>query len=235
MNLQSKIAVVTGASRGAGAAFSEALVNKGAKVYGLARNEKALQALQAKIGDDFVPVTLDVSEEEILKNWVKNTFSPTHFPQILINNAGASQFAPVDGLASEDWQKMINVNLNAVHYLTSALTPLMKKDGNSSHIVNIGSILGKTSGSKKSAYSATKFAIQGYSEALFKELRGHNIKVTCLNPGSIATGFFESSGIVPNESMLLPEELAQVLVNILETPDNVLIDELTIRPLRPVM
>lgn len=234
MNLQSKIAIVTGASRGTGAAFSEALVKKGATVYGLARNERALQALQLKLGDKFVPVALDVSEEESIKNWVKNTFSTSHFPHILINNAGTSQFDAVEELSSEKWRNMIDTNLNAVHYLTSALVPLLKKDENSSHIVNIGSILGKTSGSEKSAYSATKFAIQGYSEALFKELRGFNIKVTCLNPGSIATGFFESSGISANESMLQPEELAQVLINVLETPDNVLIDELTVRPLRPV-
>jgi short-subunit dehydrogenase len=233
MEINSKIAIVTGASKGAGAAFSKALTNKGATVYGLARNEKALKNLQTELGDGFLPIALDISDENAVRNWAETTFSKNHCPDILINNAGASQFAEVDKLGSGDWHKMVNTNLNATHYLVSALVPLMKKNKSPAHIINIGSILGKTSGSKKSAYSATKFAIQGYSEALFKELRGFNIKVTCLNPGSIATGFFKSSGIEPNESMLQPEELAQVLINVLETPDNVLIDELTVRPLRP--
>ena len=117
-------------------------------------------------------------------------------------------------------------------YLTSAIVPLMKATESSSHIINIGSILGKVSSSQKSAYSATKYAIQGFSEGLFKELRGFNIKVSCVNPGSIETGFFEASGIAPNPLMLQPHELADTLVYLLETPENVLIDELTIRPLR---
>lgn len=232
MDINKKIAVVTGANSGLGAAASKSLIKKGALVYGLSRNLEKLKILQHKLGENFKPISLDITDEEKLTSWVDNTFSTTHSPRILINNAGVSQFGDVDELDSKKWHQMMNTNLTAVHFLTAALVPFMKEN-NPAHIVNIGSILGKTSGSKKSAYSATKFAIQGYSEALFKELRGFNIKVTCLNPGSIATDFFKSSGIEPNESMLRPEELAQILIHILETPDNVLIDELTVRPLRP--
>lgn len=127
---------------------------------------------------------------------------------------------------------MINTNLNAVFYLTSAIVPFMKKSRNSSHII-IGSILGKMSGSEKSGYSATKFGIQGFSEALFKELRYDGIKVSCMNPGSIETNFFENSGVEPHDKMLHPKDIAATLVHILETPDNVLINDLTIRPLNP--
>jgi len=74
----------------------------------------------------------------------------------------------------------------------------MKQNHNSRHIINIGSILGKTTRLDSAGYSATKYAIQGFSEALFKELRDFNIKVTCVNPGSIDTHFFQDSGIEPN-------------------------------------
>lgn len=233
MNLESKIAIVTGASSGVGAATSKALIHKNAIVYGLARNKEKLKTLQQSLGENFHPIVLDVCNEEQIQQWVSATFNDNYLPSILINNAGASQFATIDKLSHAQWHQMVNVNLNAVHFMTSALVAFMKNDEESSHIINIGSILGKTSSSEKSAYSATKFAIQGYSEALFKELRAYNIKVTCLNPGSINTHFFESSGIVPNNKMLQAEEIANIITFLLETPDNVLIDELTVRPLRP--
>lgn len=233
MNLQNKIAVVTGASSGLGEATARKLVDKGTTVYGLARNSEKLKSLEAELGNSFKPVPLDISNETDLNTWIKKTFSSEYFPQIVINNAGVSQFEEVDQLSSKQWHQMIDTNLSAVHFMNAAIVPMMKKDESSSHIINIGSILGKVSGSKKSAYSATKFAIQGYSEALFKELREYNIKVSCFNSGSINTNFFETSGIEPNEKMLQASELADVLIFLLETPDNVLIDELTVRPLRP--
>lgn len=233
MDLQNKIAIVTGASSGLGAATARALVKKGSIVYGLARNKEKLSHLKSELGDGFKVVSLDISKEENLSDWIEETFSSTFFPQIVINNAGVSQFEEVDQLSSKDWHQMIDTNLSAVHFMNAALVPFFKKDKNSSHIINIGSILGKVSGSKKSAYSATKFAIQGYSEALFKELRSFNIKVSCFNSGSINTHFFETSGIEANEKMLQADELADILIFMLETPDNVLIDELTVRPLRP--
>lgn len=231
MNIASKIAVVTGASSGLGAACSRNLVQKGAQVYGLARNIERLKKLHSQLGENFIPVSLDITEQIKLQKWVEKTFSENHSPNILINNAGAGYFGKIDEISSEKWHQMINTNLNAIFYLTSALVPLMKNNENIGHIVNIGSILGKTSGAEKSGYSATKYAIQGFSEALFKELRGNGIKVTCLNPGSIDTHFFESSGIEPHSNMLKPGELAELVSSILETPDNLLIDELTVRPL----
>lgn len=233
MKLNNKIAIVTGASSGLGSATAKALIEKGAIVYGIARNKDKLSQLQNQYGQNFKPVVLDVCDENAISDWVQQNFSSEHFPHILINNAGVSQFAMVEKLPSEQWHAMLNTNLSAVHFMTTGIVPFMKKDENSSHIINVGSILGKVSGSQKSAYSATKFAIQGYSEALFKELRSFNIKVSCLNPGSINTPFFETSGIKSNEKMLSPEELAVILIFLLETPDNVLIDELTVRPLRP--
>lgn len=233
MNIKDKIAIISGASSGLGAAMAQLLTGKGVRVYGLARNKQKLNALKERLGERFTPIPLDISVEAKVQQWVKSTFSDTHVPDILINNAGAGYLSTFDKLTSGQWHAMINTNLNGLFYLTSTVVHLMKKKDTSSHIINIGSILGKTTTNKSAAYSATKFAIQGFSEALGKELRNDGIKVTCINPGSVNTHFFEDSGIEPHENMLDPEDIARLIVNILETPDNMLIDELTLRPLQP--
>jgi len=233
MDVDGKIAVITGASSGLGAALANALVAKGSIVYGLARNLEKLHAIENKLGEKFIPVGMDITGQKDIASWVQNTFSDSHIPDILINNAGAGYFSKIDELPLEQWHAMIQTNLNGTFYLTSGIVPYMKQNKNISHIINIGSILGKTTRSESAAYSATKYGMQGFSEALFKELRSYKIKVTCVNPGSIDTGFFKSSGITPHANMLRPDDIAQMIVHLLETPDNFLVDEITVRPLIP--
>ena len=117
--------------------------------------------------------------------------------------------------------------------MTISIVKLMKANQNTCHILNIGSILRKTTTPEGAAYSVTKYGMQGFSESLFKELRSYNIKVTCVNPGSIETSFFENSGIQSHKNMLQPKHIAAFIINILETPDNFLVDEITMRPLIP--
>jgi NADP-dependent 3-hydroxy acid dehydrogenase YdfG len=233
MKIQNKTAIVTGASSGLGAAISKALIQEGVTVFGIARNSDTLQKLQNNIGSKFVPVTLDITDNTAVKKWVATTFSEEKSPDILVNNAGSGSFGKIDEMPSEEWYKMINTNLNGMYCITSEIVKLMKAQKESSHIVNIGSILGITTRAEGAAYSATKYGISGFSEALFKELRGDNIKVTCLNPGSINTRFFKSSGIQSHENMLQAEDIASTVLHILETPDNMLISEMTVRPLNP--
>lgn len=233
MELKDKTAIVTGASSGLGAAISKALTAAGATVFGLARNNDALQKLQKSIGRKFIPVKLDISDGKAVKNWMDKTFSEQNSPDILINNAGAGSFGKIDEMPAGEWYKMINTNLNGMYSITSEVVKLMKPKKDSAHIVNIGSILGITTRAEGAAYSATKYGINGFSEALFKELRVYNIKVTCLNPGSIDTSFFKSSGIEAHGNMLQPEDIASTLLHILKTPDNMLISEMTVRPLNP--
>ncbi len=233
MKIPNKIAIVTGASSGLGAAISNALVAEGATVYGLARNSDALKVVQKKLGNDFIPITLDISEEKAVKNWVFETFSDEKSPDILVNNAGTGCFGKIDEMPSDEWYKMINTNLNGMYCITSQIVKLMKAKKESSHIINIGSILGTTTRAEGAAYCATKYGISGFSEALFKELREYNIKVSCLNPGSIDTSFFKSSGIQAHSNMLQAEDIASTMLHILKTPDNMLISEMTVRPLNP--
>lgn len=233
MVLDRKIAIVTGASKGLGRAIATALVHKGCIVYGLARNGQVLSQVQRELGELFKPIPLDMTDSKAVQSWVVETFSEDYGPDILINNAGLGFFKSVDKTSLEEWHDAMNINLNALYYITSAITPLMKARSTSCHIINIGSILGRIGRSEGTAYCASKFGVRGFSEALYIELRPYNIKVTCLNPGSIETDFFESSGIFPHDNMLHPEDLANTVVHVLETPDNMLINELIIRPLNP--
>lgn len=233
MEIHSKIAIVTGASSGLGASISQILIKNGAIVYGLARNIEKLEALQNDCGNNFIPVSIDISELEIVQKWVRDTFSEKCVPDILINNAGVGSFGKIDEMPSSEWYAMINTNLNGMYNITSEVVKLMKPKLESTHIINIGSILGTTTRAEGAAYSATKYGISGFSEALFKELRSDNIKVTCLNPGSIDTGFFKSSGIEAHKNMLQATDIASTLLHVLQTPDNMLISEMTIRPLNP--
>ena len=233
MDIEGKIAVITGASSGLGASLADALITKGATVYGLARNADKLQAIENRLRENFIAVSIDITNQKDISSWVQDTFSDSHIPDILINNAGAGYFTKIDELSLERWHEMINTNLNGAFYITSSIVPFMKKNTKTSHIINIGSILGKTTRAESAAYSATKYGMQGFSEALFKELRAYKIKVTCVNPGSIDTAFFEDSGIQSHKNMLQPKDIAQLLIHILETPDNFLVDEISVRPLIP--
>ncbi len=230
MQLQNSIAIITGASKGLGAEISDLLVQEGAKVYGIARGKENLEKVKDRLGANFIPVILDISDREAVKKWVATEFE-NKTPKILINNAGIGAFQRIDEMDENLWDQMMQVNLTGVYNITAPIVSKMRKDKNLSYIINIGSILGITTRSEGTAYSATKYGIQGFSESLMKELRGDRIKVTCVNPGSIETDFFESSGIESHKNMLHPKELAKTIVFLLKTSDNFLIDELRIRPL----
>lgn len=233
MDIQNSIAIVTGASSGIGFEFSKSLVDDGATVYGLARNSSKLDKIKDKLGDSFKPVKMDVTDSEALENWVDKTFSSSHSPDILINNAGLGIFGDVDSIPKKDWHTMVNTNLNGVFYLTRLVVPLMKESDSHSHIVNIASVAGLLGNPQLSGYNATKFAIRGFSESLFKELRYDQIKVTCMYPGSIATSFFDNAGMDTHSNMMQPRDVADTLLHILKTPDNFLINEIMLRPLNP--
>lgn len=234
MDLRNKIAIVTGASSGLGFSFSRKLIDQGVKVYGLARRLNKLHKIRNQLGDMFIPVEMDITDHNKIDLWIDSTFHAEHLPQILINNAGLGYFGNIEDLSIEEWNRMIQTNLNGVFYITRKTVPLMKMDDGANHIVNIASVAGLIGNPGISAYNATKFGLRGFSEALFKELRYDKIKVTTLFPGSIATEFFDNAdGMNTHSNMMQPDDIANTLIHLLETPDNFLINEITMRPLNP--
>lgn len=234
MELTDKIAIVTGASSGLGRAFSESLINKGATVYGLARSEDKLNHLHKEFGNRFQPVVLDITDHDAIQQWVSDTFSEEHSPDVLVNNAGLGLFGDVDELPLDEWHTMMNTNVNGIFYMCRQIIPLMKENDNVCHIINIASIAGKIGNPKMSGYNASKFGVRGFSESLFQEVRYNGIKVTCFYPGSVNTHFFDAiDGADTHPNMMQPHDIAKILADVIETPDNFLINEIVMRPLNP--
>lgn len=234
MNIKGKIAIVTGASSGIGKAFAQHLVNKGATVYGLGRNLSRLSAVEEELGSSFKAIKLDITKHKDIEQWVGQAFSEKHIPDILINNAGLGYKKPAEELSVAEWDAMLMTNLSGVFYLTRLVVPMMKRTESHKHIINIGSVAGLIGNPELTGYNATKFGLRGFSDALFKELRSFNIKVSCMMPGSIETPFFDNmDSIEANPRMMQANDVAQLLIQMLETPDNLLVNEITFRPLNP--
>ena len=237
MQLHDKVAVVTGASRGLGRAFAEALAAKGAQVYGLARSEDDLADLSDTLGDSFHPVACDVRDSDEVHRAFKTVQDAAGRCDILINNAGLGRFGAVEDYSDDAWDVMMDTNVTGLFFCTRAAIPMMKaqnaESGFGGHIINIASVAGLIGNANISGYNATKFAVRGFSEAIMKELREDGIKVTCFYPGSVETHFADEAGTSGSANPMQPEDIADTVVHVLEGPDNYLISEVMMRPLRP--
>ncbi len=232
MNLQDKTAIVTGASRGLGRVFARQLVERGTQVYGLARSTDRLEAVRDELGATFHPITCDVREDAEVRHAVRSVADRAGRIDVLINNAGLGRYAPVDEMHPDDWDVQMETNLRGVFLCTRAVVPAMRRQNEASgfggHIVNIASIAGLVSNPEMSAYNASKSGVRGFSKAIMKELREDGIKVSCVYPGSVDTSFGEG----PSHAMQ-PEDVAATVLHLLQTPENYLISEVVMRPLRP--
>lgn len=237
MDLNNKVVVITGASAGLGAQFARDLISEGARVFGLARRTDRLNELAAEIGPAFTGITCDISDEGLVEQAFRQVLDSAGRIDVLVNNAGLGKFGPAEEVTLEDWNLQMDVNLKGVFLATRAALPAMKQQnadsGFGGHIVNIASVAGLLGNPNISTYNVTKFGLKGYSEALFKEVRQDGIKVSCFYPGSIKTEFFDEAGIPISANPMSPEEISSTLVHVLKTPDNYLISEIVMRPLRP--
>ncbi|MCR5889594.1 SDR family NAD(P)-dependent oxidoreductase [Hymenobacter sp. J193] len=229
MDLSGKVAIVTGVSKGIGRATAELLLERGATVAGWSRS-----APTGLAHERFHFVACDVSREESVQQALAATQQAVG-PEVhvLINNAGLGIMGAVDGFAADDWCTMFDTNVHGTFYCARAVLPKMKRQ-QLGHILNVASLAGTVGSENMAGYCATKFAVRGFSEALFKEVRQFGIKVTCLNPGSVETSFNgKTPGATPTLGKLQAEDVAAVIVHTLEAPFHVLISELDMRPLQP--
>lgn len=227
MNLQNKVAVITGANRGIGLECAKQLIEKGAKVYGICRSS-------CDFADpNFYCIKADVGNHDAVVAAFQQVFALHKHVDILINNAGLGYFGLCEEISIAQWQEMFNTNVNGIFYCTREVLPGMKEKGEG-HIVNISSIAGLEGYQQVSGYCATKFAVRGFSDALYKEVRDQGIKVTCVYPGSVKTDFFRhNDNITPHDNMLMPWDVASQIVFALESPANYHNVNIEIRPLKP--
>jgi NADP-dependent 3-hydroxy acid dehydrogenase YdfG len=227
MELNKKVAIVTGVSKGIGEALCKALLAEGCMVYGLGMNAPPIQDQNLQ----FIPT--DIRSFAAVESAIQTIVKQEQHVHILINNAGLGYFANVEDLPLEQWDQMFQTNINGMFYTCKLTVPVMKQQG-IGHIVNISSTAGLEGMPMVSGYCATKWAVKGFSESLWRELRDHKIKVTCVYPGSVKTDFFRNSpGIQAHDYMLMPSDVAELILHALKAPDNCHQVNLEIRPLQP--
>ncbi|MFM8995295.1 MAG: SDR family oxidoreductase [Bacteroidota bacterium] len=227
MELQNKVAVVTGANKGIGHECVQQLLEKGAFVVGICRSGCSHSH------PNYTCLTADVRHWEGLSEAFGTIIEKHGKIDILINNAGLGYFGHCDELPIEQWHEMFDTNVTGLFYATRLALPTMKQQG-LGHIVNISSIAGLEGYQQVSAYCATKFAVRGFSDALYKEVRDFGVKVTCVYPGAVKTNFFRhSENIKAHDNMLMPQDVAQQIIYCLESPPNFHNVNLEIRPLKP--
>jgi NADP-dependent 3-hydroxy acid dehydrogenase YdfG len=228
MNLEGKIAVVTGVSKGIGLATVKSLLEKGAIVAGWGRTKPEVEH------NNFHFYECNVRYNESVQRAFDQTISElgTHI-QVLINNAGLGVAGFLEDMSLDDWHTMFETNVNGIFYCTRLVVPGMKELGEG-HIINISSIAGTTGIEQMSGYCGTKHAVRGISHSLYKEVREYGVKVTCIYPGSVQTNFFDNiESVTVNENMMRPEDIASTVLHALESHPNYHHIDIEVRPLMP--
>jgi len=228
MDLKDKHIIITGVSKGIGLELSKILVEKGCNVYGWGRNAPEWTH------ERFRFVKADIQNEGAVNYAAAQTLEMSNGRvDGLVNNAGLGYFGYLEKQPMDEIDAMVKTNIMGVIYATRSVLGVMKGQ-QSGHIINISSIAGIEGYQQVSVYCATKFAITGYSDALYKELREDGVKVTCVHPGSTQTNFFDNvESIKAHDNMLSPIEVAQNIGFILESSDNFLTNTIVFRPLQP--
>jgi 3-oxoacyl-[acyl-carrier protein] reductase len=233
-DFKDKVAVITGGSKGIGKAIALDLAEAGANIVLAARNENELNQAAKEIskhGVEVLSVRTDVRNPKDVENLASKTNERFGAVQVLVNNAGIGHFREVLQLSNEDFQSILETNLNGTFYCSKAFLPGMieKREG---HIVNISSLAGKNTFAGGSAYCASKHGLIAFSECLMLEVRHHNIKVTTICPGSVATDF-SPAGNRDMSWALTSEDVARSVMDVLTSSAGSLISLVDLRPLRP--
>lgn len=216
ISLKGKKAIITGAGKGIGRATALALAKEGVSLGLLARTEEDLKKVAAEVKEDGVEVaiaTADVSSNEQVTTAIDTLLSELGSVDILINNAGIAKFGSFMELEVEEWERIIQVNLLGMYYVTRAVLPKMIEQ-KSGDIINLSSTAGEKGGPVTSAYSASKFGVLGLTESLAMEARKHDIRVTALTPSTVVTDLAINEGLVKGdeENVLQAEDMAELMV-----------------------
>lgn len=228
MELNKKIAVVTGVSKGVGLEVVKQLLEKGTIVAGWGRTAPDIKH------ENFHFFSCDVSvEDQVEKAYTSTVKKLGSDIRILINNAGFGVAGKFEEMSTEDWKSMFDTNVHGIFYVSKRLVPAMKT-ADEGHIINVSSIAGLNGVANFAGYVGTKHAVRGISHSMYMELRDFGIKVSSIFPGSIQTNFFDKiEGTTTNENMMRPEDVAQTIVQTLETHPNYFVADVELRPLRP--
>lgn len=236
MNLNGKAAIVTGGTKGIGRGIAEALVREGVNVCISSRHEAEIEGAVSDMGGlseaQVVGAVCDVRDYDEVKALIDHTVAELGGVDILINNAGIGIFGKVEEFAPEDFRAVLETNLCGVFYCCHEAIPQMKKRGGG-YIINISSLAGVNAHPRMAAYNASKFGLNGFSEALMQEVRHDGIKVSYIMPGSVNTEFGGDEPSAEKDWQLQPEDIARVALDLLHHHERSLPSRVEIRPSRP--
>jgi NAD(P)-dependent dehydrogenase (short-subunit alcohol dehydrogenase family) len=232
--LHAKVAIVTGGSRGIGRATAARFVRAGARVVIAGRTQADLERALA----GFQPqgharaVQADVAREADVVRLVEETVAVFGGLDIVVNNAASVKLAEVEKLSTEDWQGILDANLTGPFLLCRAAIPHLKRRGAGS-IVNVSSLAGQNPFAGGACYAATKAGLDAFSHALMQELRQHDIRVSVVAPGSVATGFGGKEPTHGDSWKLSPDDVAETIFHLVTHPARSLPSRVDLRPSRP--
>jgi NADP-dependent 3-hydroxy acid dehydrogenase YdfG len=242
-SLHGKVCLVTGASSGIGEATAMRLAQGGAAVVAAARRSERLEALTERIEGDggrALAVQTDVTDEGQARALIDRARSELGRLDVLVNNAGVMLLGPVEGADTDEWRRMVDVNVMGLLYCTHAALPVMREQG-SGHIVNLSSVAGRIARAGTAVYNATKWAVGAFSEALRQEALHSGIRVTVIEPGITTTeladhvthpGAREMVRRMREElgAPLTSEDIAEAIHFAVAQPQHVSVNEVLIRP-----
>jgi NAD(P)-dependent dehydrogenase (short-subunit alcohol dehydrogenase family) len=232
-------AIVTGGSRGIGYAVSHALVAGGHRVMitGLDRTRldaavSRLSAVEGAVDEAVAGAEVDVRNSGDVDRMVADAVRRFSGLDLLVNNAGVGSFGDVESLADDDWSRVIDTNLTGVFYATRAAIPVMRKNGGG-WIINIASLAGRNYFPGAAAYCASKAGLVALSESVMQEVRYDGIRVSVVMPGSVATEFSGRTVSEDDGWKLSPDDVAEVVMDLLRHPGRSLPSKIEIRPAMP--
>ncbi len=232
--LENKVAYITGGSKGIGYGIAKILLEEGMRVAITSRSlSEAKKAAESLSGDASRVLALesDVSSLASETNAIKKVVD--HFGQldVLVANAGVGHFASIETLTEQDWKNTIDTNLTGVfHSVKASLDSLKKSEG---YIITIASLAGTNFFANGSAYNASKFGLVGFTQSIMLDLRQYGIKVTTIMPGSVATYFNDNIPSDTDAWKIQPEDIGQIVVDLLNMNPRTLPSKIEVRPLKP--
>lgn len=236
MDLKGKVAIVTGGTKGIGRGIAEALVSEGASVCISARSrneiDETVVALRSLGVGAATGIVADVCNYSQVKAMFELAMTQLGGIDILVNNAGIGLFQTVEEMSPDDFRSVLETNLFGVFYCCHEAIPRMKKRGGG-YIINLSSLAGVNAHPRMAAYNASKFGLNGFSEALMQEVRHDGIKVSYIMPGSVNTEF---GGDQPGEEkswQLQPSDIADVVIDLLQQDARCLTSRVEVRPSKP--
>ena len=235
MFLKNKAAVVTGGSKGIGYSVAKALLENGASVFICGRNKSDVTGALERLSEhgQVGGTACDVRNEEEVRKMLAESAQTLGGVDYLINNAGIGYFGKtVEDMSGDEFRQTLETNLFGVFYACHHAIPLIRARGGG-YIINISSLAGQNAHARMAAYNASKFGLNGFSEALMQEVRHDGIKVSYICPGSVNTDFGGDSASEDKAWQLQPADIADVVLDLLRFPKRALPSKIEIRPSAP--